>query len=396
MLNHWMTHLKGYVFVELTGVYTERLLNACLHNGLAIWSVRKMGEDRIGFHIALGDIVMLKRLRKQYECKLYFKRRYGIPFLLMKMKKRSGFTLGLLSFFVLMLVCSQMVWGIQVKGGSPKIANEVQQAATELGIKRGTFQAQLPPVEKIQQEIQQRVTDATWIGVRQKGTIYEFEIVEHQLPEEAELLSPRHLVASKKAVIYKMFVEHGHPEVKVNDYVMPGDLLVSGTIGTKEDRMQTVPAKGQVLGEIWYTSKVSVPLEASFTTLTGKHSSRYSLTYNDWRLPIWGFGKPDYPEVQEFEKEKSLDLFGWEFPISLTHKEIHETYSFNRTYTEEEAKQVGMEQAEHELREQLPDDAEILSGKLLHEAVDNGKVNLSIHYQVIEDIAKEKPIIQGD
>lgn len=193
-----------------------------------------------------------------------------------------------------------------------------------------------------------------------------------------------------------MFVEHGHPEVKVNDYVMPGDLLVSGTIGTKEDRMQTVPAKGQVLGEIWYTSKVSVPLEASFTTLTGKHSSRYSLTYNDWRFPIWGFGKPDYPEIQEFEKEKSLDLFGWEFPISLTHKEIHETYSFNRTYTEEEAKQVGMEQAEHELREQLPDDAEILSGKLLHEAVDNGKVNLTIHYQVIEDIAKEKPIIQGD
>ncbi|MCM2677852.1 sporulation protein YqfD [Shouchella plakortidis] len=313
MINQWMKHIKGFVFVEITGVYTERLLNACLNKGLAIWSIRKMDENRLGFYLALEDVPMMRSLLKKFECKMFFKKRRGGPFLIAKMKKRTGFTLGVVSFFILILVCSQMVWGIQVKGGSPKIANEVENAALELGIKRGTFQMTLPPVEKIQQEMQQRVTDATWIGVRQKGTIYEFEIVEHQLPEEAELLSPRHLVAKKKAVIYKMFVEHGHAEVKVNDFVQPGDLLVSGIIGTNKKSQQTVPTKGQVLGEIWYTSNVTVPLEASFTTLTGKHSSRYFVSFNDFNVPIWGFGKPKYQNVQEFEEVKTLNVFGWKF-----------------------------------------------------------------------------------
>ncbi|MDQ7864118.1 hypothetical protein RCO48_32715 [Peribacillus frigoritolerans] len=34
--------------------------------------------------------------------------------------------------------------------------------------------------------------------------------------------------------------------------------------------------------------------------------------------------------------------------------------------------------------------------KILHESMENGKVKLSIHYQVIEDIAIGQPIIQGD
>ncbi|MDQ0205539.1 sporulation protein YqfD [Alkalicoccobacillus murimartini] len=396
MKNQWMTFIKGYVYVEVTGVYTERLLNACLQKGLALWSIRKLDSNRLGFYMPLNDIYLVKPLLKKHECKVRFTKRRGGPFLLSKMKKRTGFTLGVLSFLILIIVCSQMVWGIQVKGGSPKIANEVETAAVELGIKRGTFRQMLPPVEVIQQEIQQRVTDATWIGVRQKGTTYEFEIVEHQLPEEAELLSPRHLVAKKKAVIHKMFVEHGHAEVKVHDYVQPGDLLVSGVIGTNEKNQQTVPAKGQVLGEIWYTSNVSVPIEATFSTLTGKNHSRYNLTFMDYDWPIWGFGKPKYQSQQEFEDIKTLDLFGWRVPIALKERQIHETNVYERTYTVEEAKQIGMQQAELELAERVPQDAEIKSGKLLHESVDNGKVNLKIHYQVIEDITMEKPIIQGD
>ena len=37
-----------------------------------------------------------------------------------------------------------------------------------------------------------------------------------------------------------------------------------------------------------------------------------------------------------------------------------------------------------------------LEKKFCTETIDNGKVTLSIHYQVIEDIAIGQPIIQGD
>ncbi|MER2140433.1 MAG: stage IV sporulation protein, partial [Priestia megaterium] len=44
----------------------------------------------------------------------------------------------------------------------------------------------------------------------------------------------------------------------------------------------------------------------------------------------------------------------------------------------------------------LGEDAKIKGEKVLHQEQDNGKVRLSIHYQVIENIANTQPIIQGD
>jgi hypothetical protein len=67
------------------------------------------------------------------------------------------------------------------------------------------------------------------------------------LVEKIEALSPRSLVAKKKAMVAKIYVEKGQPEVQVNDYVKKGQVLVSGLIG-KEDNKKSIAAVGEVLG----------------------------------------------------------------------------------------------------------------------------------------------------
>ena len=49
---------------------------------------------------------------------------------------------------------------------------------------------------------------------------------------------------------------------------------------------------------------------------------------------------------------------------------------------------------QRDLLNRIPKDAEIVDQKVLHESVDNGKLKLLISYDVIENIAKELPIIQ--
>ena len=44
----------------------------------------------------------------------------------------------------------------------------------------------------------------------------------------------------------------------------------------------------------------------------------------------------------------------------------------------------------------IPKNSEIIGEKILHEGIENGKVVLSIHYQVLENIGNERPIVQGD
>ena len=67
-----------------------------------------------------------------------------------------------------------------------------------------------------------------------------------------------------------------------------------------------------------------------------------------------------------------------------------------RSYTKEEAIKEGKKMARADLQKLLDEEDEIVGEKILHESIENGKVKLSIHYQVIEDIAIGQPIIQGD
>ncbi len=75
------------------------------------------------------------------------------------------------------------------------------------------------------------------------------KIVEATIPETPQLLSPRHLVASKNAMVTEIFAEKGKPVVKPNAYVRKGDILISGILGD-EAHQQTVVAQGKVKG--WY------------------------------------------------------------------------------------------------------------------------------------------------
>jgi similar to stage IV sporulation protein len=399
MKNNWTNHINGYVRVRIDGDYPERFLNRCIEHDIAIWQIKRIGDNRIVCYMYVEDAKRIRPLLRQTNCKVSFVQRSGMPFLLRRILNRSGFLAGIIAFLTVMFVLSNMVWKIDIKGASPQVEHELRQVITEMGIKRGTFQFSLPSVELIQRDVTELVQGATWVGVRQKGTTFEFEVVEQQLPEEAERYSPRHLVATKKAIIHKVFVEHGQAEVKPNDFVRKGDRLVSGYIGKKdaEDKeKELVPAQAVVLGEIWYKSDVTVPLDTLFTTLTGEKKVKHYLSIYGFNLPIWGLGKVDFPAYTEFDHERPFQFLRWLLPIGYKKTEFLETSQYDRMYTKEEAIRAARERARVDLQKHLPLDAEIIGEKVLHEDVENGKVNLRIHYQVIEDITSEQPIIQGD
>ena len=397
MKNNWTNHINGYVRVRIDGDYPERFLNRCIEHNIDIWQIKRIGDKRIVCYMDFEDAKRIRPLLRMTECKVSFVQRNGLPFLFKRIIKRSGFLAGIVAFLAIMFVLSNMVWNVEIKGASPQVEHELRQVITEMGITRGTFQFSLPSVELIQRDVTELVKGATWVGVRQKGTTFEFEVVEQQLPEEAERHSPRHLVATKKAIIHKIFVEHGQAEVKPNDFVRKGERLVSGYIGKKDaedEEKELVPAQAVVLGEIWYKSEVAIPLENKFTTLTGEKKQKHYLSIYGIDIPLWGFGKVKFTDYTEFRHERPLQFFRWLLPINYKRTEILETLEYDRTYTKEEAVKAGRERARTDLMKHLPQDAEIIGEKVLHETVENGKVNLRIHYQVIEDITSEQPIIK--
>ncbi|MFD3447688.1 sporulation protein YqfD [Microbacteriaceae bacterium 4G12] len=399
MKNQWFVTFLGHVKVRLHGKGTERFLNECVRKGVFVWNVRRTGSEVLTFHMLLKDVRKLRPIYRKNECDLTFIGRYGLPFWNKHLLRNSGFLIGFLAFLTLIIVFSNMVWDIEIKGAKPETEYLMTKELDRLGVKRGKLQFQLPDIESIQRSLTNNVSSLTWVGVELRGTTYHLQVVEKNEPKKEEVLSPQNLVAKKEAVITKLFVEKGKPVVQVNEHVKKGQLLVSGMFG-KEDAPTMVPAQGVVFGETWYDSEVEVPLHTAFQVFTGEFFNKQYIKLGNVKIKIWGFEKNKYKRFKEEAMTYHVHFLGWTLPIAYEKVTVREEEEANRTYTEKQALEVGKEMAQKELKKKLDEHAMIVGEKVLHKQVNNGKLKLSLYYKVIENIVATEPIpqsnVQGD
>ncbi|UCZ54499.1 sporulation protein YqfD [Bacillus shivajii] len=395
MKNNWVHKVTGSVRVKVKGPYPELFINRCIHENIRVWDIKYPGSDVLVCSILLDEVPKLRGLAKRSNCKISFLERKGLPFLYKRMKRRSGLVIGAFLFFALLFFLSNMVWDIEIEGASPDVEHQLRQTVNELGVKKGAFQFRLPKPENIQSFVTDEIKDATWIGVTVKGTTYHFQVVEKELAEPKAAESPGHLVAKRKAVIYDMFVEDGMPVVEPNQVVEKGQLLVSGLVG-KEGEEQRISAEGEVYGEFWYKAKVRLPVEREIDTVTGERYKMHKVYFGSFPLPFWGWNAPEYDEVKVEEYKTNWSIFGFDIPINYGYKEYLETERALVTGSEEELTEVAVEKGKEKLLDRFTDNAEIMGEKVLHHEVEGGKVIVTIHYRIVDEIAEKQPIIQGD
>lgn len=393
--NLWFQALYGYVKIELSGKYVETVLNRLTNHKISIWSIKRMDERTVTFFIHLKDINQVRILMRRTGCQLRFIEKRGLPFYIKAIGKRTGVIIGIICFFLLFLIFSNVVFEVDINGASPDVEHKLGEKLREIGVKKGAFAFFLPSEQVIQQFISEEIDEVTWVGVKRKGTLYTFDVVEKTLPEEQEKVSPRHLVATKKAVIKKLFVEQGQVMVKEEDYVKKGDLLVSGIIG-KEENEKIVPAKAEVFGEVWYLASASIPLKTTFVTNTGRQDTNHLLRIGSFSVPFWGFNKEEFTDYEVVRDEKIFYFINWRLPFTYVKETVFETERTERIYSKAEAVEVAKTMTKNDLLKKLRDDAEIIGEKVLQQNTHNGTVNVKIHYQVIEEISKEQAIIRGD
>lgn len=393
MKEYLSKHLSGTVHIKVIGKHTELFLNRCIAEKIVIWDIKRVDKNCLTAYLFSKDVFLLRPLLREADCKIQFINKHGFPFFMKKLWSRSGLVVGALIFLVVIFLLSNMVWNIEISGATPKTEYKIEKALQNMGVKKGKLTLFLPSNQQIQEALSEQVGEVTWVGVQLKGTTYRFDVVEKEIPEKEEALSPRNLVAQKTGVITKIFVEQGQPMVRENDFVRKGEVLISGVIGS-EDKPQFVPAKGEIFGEVWYGTEVKLPLESTFNTYTGEYKEKYYVDVFGLKIPVWGFGKVPYKEVDIKESEKKLRFLKWELPISFVQDTVYEAKKHKRHYTKEEAIEVGIKSARDNVANKLDEEAKIKDMRIRQKTFNNGTVNLKIDFFVIENIAKESPIVK--
>ncbi|SEN04532.1 sporulation protein YqfD [Lihuaxuella thermophila] len=394
----WPNIVKGKIDLQCSGPQLASVLNMAVQEGIYVENIYWVDERTIRITILLPDFFLFTSLMRKQKIRLRIINKAGLPFLIKRVKRRKSFYIGMILFFFLIFLFSSFIWKVEIEGTERIPEAQIRSLLKKEGIYVGQLKRDLPDRELVQHHLLTQLPQASWVGVRVEGTRVTVTVVEKKQieppPKELPSYGPVHLVASKNALIYDMRVERGNPLVEVNDVVRQGQVLVSGIYGDP-DTGTVVGAKGKVMGEVWYESEVTVPVRQKRKVYTG-YRQKITLPYIGKKI-LWNpFRELPYKQYETIQRVQPVQVGNRSLPFGLVEQEFLEMEWVNQKLTEEEAVHLGKRQAKEELLQKLGADGRILEEKVLHQRLENGKVYLKVHFDVIENIAVPQPILQGE
>nr|WP_235782027.1 sporulation protein YqfD [Paenibacillus senegalensis] len=302
---------------------------------------------------------------------------------------------GSLLFLIGLFLLSSLIWKVEIEGNEKLMTDLIRNEAREMGIYELQWKFRLADADRLADQLQSRLPGTAWVGIEVQGTHVRIKVVESTSPDERDLVSPRHLVADKHAVVTKVLAEKGKPVVQPDQYVRKGDVLISGWIGSKENS-QLVVSSGKVMGLVWYTSHIDIPLTQQYKTYTGEAYNRFSLMFGSRALPLNHWGEDGFEQKESLASQKIIKWRDYHLPLGWISEKVMEVRITEHSLTVEEAQQIAMERARSELLLEAGEDARIVSEKLLNSKEENGKLYLEVHFEVEEEITEELIIVPGE
>ena len=125
--------LHGIVRLNMRGTSPERFLNLCTLAGLNVWQVKKEQENLL-FYMEIRDFKRCAPLARKAGVRLHIVEKSGLPVFLWRNRKRKGWAVSFVLFFLLLLFLAQFVWEIDWSGNRRYTESELNHYLQTLQI----------------------------------------------------------------------------------------------------------------------------------------------------------------------------------------------------------------------------------------------------------------------
>lgn len=389
-------YILGYLKIAVEGYYIERFINICKNRKIAIWNLKRDKDVKLNLKIRIKDFKEVCQIAKKLKCKVKIVEKRGVPFILHRYKKRKIFVALLVLFLVFIAISSGFVWNVdiiiddQVKNewNIEEIEKDIEEAGIKIGMPKKNIDT-----KKIINDVRLNRKDIAWMGIELKGTNAIVKIVKaDEKPEIIQEDEYCNIVADKIGVINKISVQEGTANVKEGDVIKQGDVLVNGYMEGKYTGIRYVHAKADVEAKVWYTKHKRVEYNTTEKRETGEIENQYMLIFNNFEINL-------NKRVSKFEiydtisSTKKIKLFSDLYlPISIvkiTNKEIIEE---QKQYNLEEAKNIGIQEIQQELEEEIEAKDKIINKNINTYENEKG-IDIYVTYEVLENIGTNEKIV---
>ena len=387
-----LSYLLGYLKISVEGYYIERFINICKNKKITVWNLKRNKEIQLCLNVRASEFKELCDIAKKTRCKIKIKRKKGFPFLLHKYKKRKIFMIFLIMVVCLIAISSNFVWNVDIREENEQELENISQDIQNAGLKIGSLKSKIDTKEIINKIRLQR-KDIAWIGIELKGTNAIVKLV--KADEKPDIIDENEycsIVSDKTGIITKINAQTGTSAVKVGDTIKEGDVLINGWMEGKFTGIRYVHAKGEIEAKVWHTKNKKILYNTTETQETGKKENKYTIKFNNFKINL-------YKRLSKFkiydtiETENKFKLFSdFYLPISLVKTTNNELQEVQKTYTLEEAKNIGIEELERQLDEEIENKDKIMNKNVNAYEQEDG-VDVYVTYEVLENIGTNEKIV---
>ena len=323
--------LQGYVDLDVTGAFPERLLNLCAQERLRFWRLNWQDETSFTFRVYLRDRKRLDELAQRAMCTLTEGRRQGAPVAAERVSRRLGFMLGLSVCLLAVSFLSRFLLVIEVVGNETVPSAVILSELQRVGVRPGAYGPAIP---------QKEVANAALLGLPQLSylainiTGTRAEVVVREAERTPELLAeniPADVVATTDGVIEHIHPESGRAMFADGDAVVKGDILISGDMDLKEPEGVTmdlgrlvVHAAGVVTARTWRTLEETIPLTVQVKEYTGEEHKWYAAKILWRQVEFFQNSSIFSGRYDKIAETSEWNLWGRTLPFALTTTTLRE------------------------------------------------------------------------
>ena len=386
------SYLLGFLRISVEGYYIERFINICKNRKIAIWNLKRNSNISLILNVRLNEFREVCKIAKKTGCKLRIKNKKGLPFLLHRYKKRKMFLILLLLVVIMIGLSSMFVWNVDILVEDGQEITNIREDIENAGLKTGVLKSKVDAKEIIN-KIRLDRKDIAWMGIELKGTNAIVKLVKaDEAPEIVDESEYCNIVSNKSGIITKISAQEGTAAVKVGDTIKEGDVLINGWMEGKFTGVRYVHAKGEIEARVWYTKSKKVTYTLTETKDTGAEENKYRIKFGNFQI---NFPKKysKFKIYDTIETENKIKLFSdFYLPISIVKTTYKEKEEIQKTYTVEEAKNIGIKELEEELEKEIENKDNIVNKNInAYEEADG--VQVYVTYEVLENIGTNEKIV---
>ena len=284
------------------------------------------------------------------------------------------------------------VWNVDISVEDNQEILNIRNDLENAGLKTGVLKSKIDTKEIIN-KIRLEREDVAWMGIELKGTNAIVKLVKaDKKPEIIDENEYCNIVSNKTGIITKINVQEGTANVKVGDTIKEGDVLINGWMEGKFTGIRYVHAKGEIEAKVWYTKSKKIPYTLTETQDTGNEENKYRIKFGNFQI---NFPKKysKFKIYDTIETESKIRLFSdFYLPISIVKTTYKEQEKIQKTYTVEEAKNIGIKELEDELEKEIENKDNIVNKNINTYEEEDG-VQVYVTYEVLENIGTNEKIV---